>query len=232
MPETKVGALKSGNVVYQLMRNQILCFELEPGRKLSENLISAHHKISRAQVRDALSRLTEEGYIVVYPQKGTEVTLIDLARVRQSVYTHIILEQAVIRELCQMDLTKQQYQLMEETMRKKEKTEDESFDQLLAEHQLVYLFAFFCGREHIFSIFRTLDCDLLRVRYLQYRTFNSASPNFAISSGERSRAELQLMLDYIRRKETETACLLCESHFNAILGNAEAIRSIYPQYFL
>lgn len=232
---TEVGAPLKGNIVYEILKNQILSFELKPGEKLSENNLAAQMNTGRVQVREALARLVEEGYIVVYPQKGTEVALIDRSRVQQAVYTHIVLDQAVIRELCQINLSPDQFQLMEETISgaDSEKDHDVVFDYLVTEQQLNYLFASFSGREHIWNIFRTLDCDLLRVRYLLYRTYGSGGgiSTISLSSYERAQVESRLMVDNIRRGEAEVACLLCENHFNAILGSTDTLRSIYPQYF-
>lgn len=46
-----------------------------------------------------LSQLAEEGYMVVYPQRGTAVSMIEPERVKQAVHAHIVLEQAVLEEL-------------------------------------------------------------------------------------------------------------------------------------
>ena len=102
MPEVidKVAKIDSRNDIYSFLRNQILSLVIEPGEMLSENSLSSQMSVSRALVRDALARLTEEGYIVVYPQRGTVVTMIDPERIKQSVHTHIVLEQAVIEEVC------------------------------------------------------------------------------------------------------------------------------------
>ena len=118
MPEVidKVAKIDSRNDIYSFLRNQILSLVIEPGEMLSENSLSSQMSVSRALVRDALARLTEEGYIVVYPQRGTVVTMIDPERIKQSVHTHIVLEQAVIEEVCRQGLTPEQKALLEESL--------------------------------------------------------------------------------------------------------------------
>lgn len=120
MPEVidKVAKIDSRNDIYSFLRNQILSLSIEPGEMLSENSLSSQMNVSRALVRDALARLTEEGYIVVYPQRGTVVTMIDPERIKQSVHTHIVLEQAVIEEVCRQGLTPEQKALLEESLEK------------------------------------------------------------------------------------------------------------------
>ncbi len=231
--KTRVGPAGSRNMVYEILKNQMLSFEIKPGERLSENVLSAQMNTGRVQVREALAQLVEEGYIVVYPHRGTEVTKIDAGRIEQAVYTHTVLEQAALRELCGKKLKEEEYLQMEATMADKDGNRglNEELDFLMAEQQLHYLLALFCGKEHIWDVFRTLDCDLLRVRYLLYRTYGSRIASFSLAGMERSKVEGRLLLGNIRRMDAEAACLICANYFNAILGSASSLRSLYPQYF-
>ena len=67
-----LSGIRSRNQVYELLKKRILCMELQPRDMLSENTLSAQMKAGRPLVREALAQLVEEGYVVVYPQKGTE----------------------------------------------------------------------------------------------------------------------------------------------------------------
>ena len=86
MPELEAEKGNQRNDIYNQLRMQILNLTIKPGERLSENTLSSQMNASRTMVRDALSKLVEEGYIVVYPQRGTEVTLLDLERIRQVVF--------------------------------------------------------------------------------------------------------------------------------------------------
>ena len=105
------------NMVYELLKNQILNLELKPGEMLSENSLAAQMHAGRPLVRDALAQLTEEGYVVVYPQRGTEVSLLSQSRIRQAVQTHIILEQAAIREICKKGLSREQHRQLADILK-------------------------------------------------------------------------------------------------------------------
>lgn len=83
--EELLDKIRSQNEVYNALKYQILTLKAEPGEMLSENIISAQMNAGRSAVRDALAQLTEEGYVVVYPQKGTAVSMIDPERIKQSV---------------------------------------------------------------------------------------------------------------------------------------------------
>jgi DNA-binding GntR family transcriptional regulator len=223
----------SKNDVYYQLRNQILNMDIKPGERLSENLLSSQMNVGRNAVREALSRLVEEGYIVVYPQRGTEVTLIDRERIRQAVFSHTVLEQAMIEELCSQGLTKEQLKSLEEvlTRQKSESNQQNIMDFLVMEQELHYLFSSFCGREYSWEVFRTLDCDLLRLNYLQYTTFNYRIDMSSLTSWEHSQVEGRLLVDHLRRRDAEAASLICANHFNTILWNAGTLQEIYPQFF-
>ena len=53
---------KSGreNIIYELLKNQMLNLELKPGEMLSENSLAAQMNTGRSLVRDALAQLMEE----------------------------------------------------------------------------------------------------------------------------------------------------------------------------
>lgn len=233
MIEIELEKNDSKNDVYYQLRNQILNMDIKPGERLSENLLSSQMNVGRNAVREALSRLVEEGYIVVYPQRGTEVTLIDRERIRQAVFSHTVLEQAMIEELCSQGLTKEQLKSLEEvlTRQKSESNQQNIMDFLVMEQELHYLFSSFCGREYSWEVFRTLDCDLLRLNYLQYTTFNYRIDMSSLTSWEHSQVEGRLLVDHLRRRDAEAASLICANHFNTILWNAGTLQEIYPQFF-
>jgi len=219
--------------VYNQLRMQILKLDIRPGERLSENILSSQMKVSRTIVRDALSRLVDEGYIVVYPQRGTEVTLLDSERIRQAVLSHSVLEQAIIKEICSQGLDQPQIEQLEAVLsyQKYEAKENNPINFLLVENQFSYLLSVFCGREYVWEIFRTMDCDLLRLNYLQYTTFNYKTDMSSLTSLEYVQVERRLLLDNLKSQDTEAAGLLCANHFNTILWNAGTLRGIYPQYF-
>jgi DNA-binding GntR family transcriptional regulator len=233
MTELDIEKNSSRDDVYDQLRNQILNMDIKPGERLSENLLSTQMNVGRSSVREALSRLVEEGYIVVYPQRGTEITLIDTERIRQAVFSHTVLEQAMIEELCSQGLNKEQLSCLEEvlTRQKSESNQKNMMDFLMMEQELHYLLSSFCGREYSWEVFRTLDCDLLRLNYLQYTTFNYRFDMSSLTSWEHSQVEGRLLVDHLRRRDAQAASLICANHFNTILWNAGTLCEIYPQFF-
>jgi len=76
-------------VVYQRLKESVIRGDFSPGSKLVETQISKELGVSRTPLREAISRLGQEGLLEVFPRRGTFVR-------RQSV--NEILEGLEIRE--------------------------------------------------------------------------------------------------------------------------------------
>src|SRR5471030_2430341 len=70
--------------IYNLLRQEIINLNLAPGLNISEKDISEKFKVSRTPVREAFVRLSKEGLLNIYPQKGSFVSLIDLSSVEEA----------------------------------------------------------------------------------------------------------------------------------------------------
>lgn len=56
--------------VYNQIKNLILCNEIMPGQKLHHQELSERLGVSRTPVREALTRLVQEGYVAFLPNRG------------------------------------------------------------------------------------------------------------------------------------------------------------------
>ncbi|WP_162931659.1 GntR family transcriptional regulator [Mesorhizobium sp. DCY119] len=81
---------------YVELREAIITARIAPGANISETDVAQSLGISRTPVREAFTRLFDEGLIEISPQTGTRVSLIDMARVREAVFIRSTLESAVV----------------------------------------------------------------------------------------------------------------------------------------
>ena len=72
--------------VYELLRGEIVLGILKPLQPIREAVISERLSISRTPVREALLRLANLGLVDIYPQSGTVVAPIRVAKVRGSAF--------------------------------------------------------------------------------------------------------------------------------------------------
>lgn len=59
--------------IYEELKQQISCLEIEPGTKLSEAQLAERFGVSRAPVKNALNKLAYDGLVEIKPQSGTIV---------------------------------------------------------------------------------------------------------------------------------------------------------------
>ena len=220
--------------VYETLRQQIIEFELLPGEFLSENGLAAKLNVNRTTVREALARLEMDHCVEVFPQRGTQVSRISSDRIRQAVFLRSTLEQNVLEQLCETGVTPEQFSLLEESLRRQRSyfaAQEESC--LLNEdtrmHRLLYRF---CGREAAWNAFSSLNCDMMRIRFLKIRTFSYPRAQLGpVDSWENLLIEHRMMLDALRKRDAEALGLLSSAHLSHIERNAADLRMIYPQYF-
>ncbi|MEG2436341.1 MAG: GntR family transcriptional regulator [Ruthenibacterium sp.] len=85
---------------YRVLKNNMIQMRFLPGEMLSEAAAANLLHVSRTPIHDTFARLAQEKLVTVVSQKGTEVTLIDPERVRQTVFVYEELLAAVMRKLC------------------------------------------------------------------------------------------------------------------------------------
>jgi DNA-binding GntR family transcriptional regulator len=96
--------------VYELLRERILVFELKPFEPISENALALELGVSRSPVREALARLSELGFVDIFPQSGTVIAPLRLADLKTSQFLREALEMAFLRRAMELgrhdDLTR------------------------------------------------------------------------------------------------------------------------------
>jgi DNA-binding GntR family transcriptional regulator len=73
LEKTRPGARRTENLsgqVYSQIKTLILCNEILPGQKLHHQELSERLGVSRTPVREALTRLVQEGYVSLLPNRG------------------------------------------------------------------------------------------------------------------------------------------------------------------
>ena len=83
---TRPAGLARGNVtmeVTQALRHAIVTLAVQPGANLDKAAICAQLGVSRFPVSEAFARLAEEGLVDIAPQRGSTVSLVRIADVRE-----------------------------------------------------------------------------------------------------------------------------------------------------
>ena len=84
--------------IYAYLKRAIIECRLMPGDHLSENEVSAKFNISRQPVREALIKLSENGFVLIEPKKTTRVKRISRSQVLQGAVIREAIESKIIRK--------------------------------------------------------------------------------------------------------------------------------------
>ena len=82
-------ALTRGNVtadVTNALRHAIVTMALPPGSAIDKSMVCAELGVSRFPVSEALARLQAEGLVDIAPQRGSTVSLVRIADVRDQAF--------------------------------------------------------------------------------------------------------------------------------------------------
>jgi GntR family transcriptional regulator, rspAB operon transcriptional repressor len=84
------------------LRRAIVEMDIAPGARLSEQEIAALYSVSRQPVREALISLANQHLVEIRPQRGTYVSLLSFARMRESRLLREAVELAIISQACKV----------------------------------------------------------------------------------------------------------------------------------
>jgi len=87
--------------VYDALKRDIADFKLVPGDRFTENSVTQQLNVSRTPVRQALTRLQQEGYVEVSFRSGWRVLPFDFAKFEQLYDLRMVLETTAAQRLCE-----------------------------------------------------------------------------------------------------------------------------------
>ena len=153
----------------RVLRMNIMTLRLAPGAPLNEAELAACLQMSRTPVHEAITALHGDWLVEVFPQRGTRVSRIDPALVKEGYSTRLLLESALLQDVAGK-IGRSQVQQLLDCMRRQEELNGrlpdavDEFIQLDDEfHRMMY---FFGGRSHTWMAIRGLVSHYDRMRYL------------------------------------------------------------------
>lgn len=213
----------AGNNVYSRLKQQIVSLELPPGTALSEKEVSLDFEVSRTPVRESFVRLAQEDLVVVLPQRGTRVSLIDSELVEEARFMREQLEKAVVRLACAEFPEERLAELEANLSAQKNSIEkhdgqemfelDETFHRILFEG---------CRKQGTWNVLQQMNAHLNRSRML----WLSTDPHWGqLYEQHREIAEA------IRLHDADAAERVMQHHLSLMISNLAVLREKHPDYF-
>lgn len=170
-PERK--AKTRSEAVYAQVRRDILNGNLHPGEKLGASVLAQEYGVSLSVVREALTRLAEQGLVLSQPQQGFQVVpisredLLDLTSVRLDIETLALRKSIELGDVEWRSSLVAAHYMLEHTPRY---LEDENGERLMNEDWMRAHAAYHdtllvaCGSKRLFEIAESLrdSADLYR----------------------------------------------------------------------
>lgn len=207
----------------RVLKENILRLELAPGSKVSENELAAQMGLSRTPVREALMALAKVRLVEVYPQRGSEVALIDYDLVEESCFMRRVLERSVVEEACR-NITNEYKVELEDNVALQERClmggRMEALMQL--DNELHHLLFTIARKEQTWEIMTGFTAHFDRVR----------SMALTAALNERNVADHRAIVQAVAAGDADAAGRLMETHLGRYRVDEQALRRQYPaSYF-
>lgn len=95
-----MGRIDKVQIAYDYIKEKIINGDLKPLDDISESKIQNELKISRTPVREALKKLKEEWFVIIYPRKGTIVTEITFEFINSIYEIRLLSEPYIYEKVC------------------------------------------------------------------------------------------------------------------------------------
>ncbi len=160
-------------VVYLTLRDAILRGEIKPGERMLEMKLASVLGVSRTPIREAISRLEQDGLVIVIPRRGAQVACMTLKDMEDVYKVRTTLETLALSYVCGKMTTEQIAELrlvekaFEQAVSSGEFEEIERKDQEF--HMVIYRAT---DNKHLVSILGATTDQLSRYRwaYLQHQS--------------------------------------------------------------
>ncbi len=209
------------DLVYAELYNRVVDLDLVPGTKLSEAEVAKRMGVSRQPVRDAFYRLSQQGFLLIRPQRATVVMPISIEAVHQARFIRTALELETVRA-AMANMNAAAIGELEALIGEQEKAvrcDDRSGFHALddAFHSRICEIA---GHGHVWALIRDHKAHMDRVRYLSLE--NGAQLALDDHVG---------ILEALRAGDEETAIVRMRGHLGRIAGIIAEIRAAHSDYF-
>ena len=156
-----------GDKIYNLIKQQIITGELQPGERLKEDSLSKQLNVSRTPLREALQRLELEGWVVKYSRGILRVSNITLKEAKELYAIREVLEGLLAREATK-HITEEKIEELRTTLEKMESAAQIKDSSLVVElgnkfHNILYEASQY---QKCFEMLSGVNEHLQRYRYI------------------------------------------------------------------
>lgn len=205
---------------------KIINLKYVPGELISEGDLCAVYETTRHTVRGALAVLKERGFVDVFPQRGTFVTLIDLAFVKDVLYLREAVEQETVRRIIEKEADPRLIEELKACVEKQRAIRDyianpDSFYDLDDEFHNLLLEA--AGHAKLSLIYEDAFMHVRRWRNMEVGTLERI---------EELPDEHDRIIKAIEEKNADAARAIITHHIDSVGRYGNEMKRKYPEFFI
>ncbi len=209
--------------VFKTLKRSIIEVNLKPGEKLNEKVVAEKFELSRTPIREAFIKLAQEGLLEIYPQRGTQISLIDLDRVEEARFMRETLEKAVIKLSCQNFPPKLLFELQSNLNAQEFCAKEKNYLRLFnLDEDFHHIIFEGCNKERLWSLISQISIDFNRTRVLKLQS------NFNL---ENIILQHQKIVKAIVKNNPIEGEKAIENHLNKVDIDLNKLKLSYPRYF-
>lgn len=157
--------LSRKQTAYEYIKEKILSCEYEPGAMMNEQSLCDELELSRTPVRDALSRLEQEGLVNIMPKKGLMVSALKLGDINHIYEVRLLLEPYALRRYgCKLD--QKELRRFRQRMEEQVATAGRVSDQYELDDAFHMMIMRAANNRYLISTYENIKDQSLRVRVL------------------------------------------------------------------
>jgi DNA-binding GntR family transcriptional regulator len=205
------------------LRRRIISLELKPGTPLSENELAQELGVSRTPVRESLILLREEGLVQVFPQIGSLVSRVDLARVTQAQFVREAIECASLSEVTASVTPLDTAELRENLKEQRKALAEENLDDFFRlDEDFHYGLLRLASHESAWATVTSAKAHLDRARRMSLFETRSVSDLIEQHTD---------VVDAIEKRDGAAAVGALRTHLRGVFEDIERIQAASPQLF-
>lgn len=215
----------SEKIVDDLLK-KIESLKYMPGELISEGDLCAAYDTTRHTVRGALAVLKERGFVDVFPQRGTFVSLIDLDFINDVLYLREAIEQETVRRIIEKGNNEKLIKDLRACLAKQKaikdyKADPNAFYKLDDEFHNLLLAA--VGRQHLPNLYEDAFMHVRRWRNMEVGTLERI--------GDLPK-EHEMIIEAIEKEDVVTARDVINHHIDSVARYGNEMKKKYPEYFI
>ena len=179
-------------------------------------------QVSRTPVREAFVKLTQDGLLEIYPQRGTFVSLIDLKHVEEARFIREQLERAAVRVACEHFSPDDLQKLKENLAMQKHSVLENDYNRLFElDEQYHHTIVVGSGKQLIWSVIQHMKVHINRVRMLSL----AANYNWDLILQHH-----EMIYEAIRQGDAKAADLAMKDHLQKLTFEQDELKKQYAAF--